>query len=198
VGSKQRSIPYDESSLAAMFRRVGEEQLREAASGAKQAEGIVREALGDEAGGLLSALPPEDRAPAAYEMFQRIKDGWMNVDDAASWLLIRVRQKQRPLEQAVNAAAVIKAERSSGGKASSAARRERWQLWQHWVSSQPFPEGPKFQRDIVSVLRAKASGKPDEGLEQKWEVPADLPVIHGQNGKPPGERSIRQRLFGAK
>ena len=155
--------------------------------------------IGDEAGRLLSALPPEDQTPVASDMVERIKDGRMKSDDAASWLLIRVRQKQQALEQAANAAAGINAaQRSRGGKASSAARRERWQPWQHWVNSQPFPEGPKFQHDIVSIFQARALGRPDEDLERRRRVPANLPVIRGQGGKPPSERSIRQHLFGAK
>ena len=197
---ESRKRPPGRGRVAAMLRRIGERaNSRSRDRRAAMREQIVRETFGAEAGSLLRALPPEDRNRWRPSMFQRIKDGRMNIDDTASWLLIRVRQRQQALEQAASRAAGINAaQRSRGGKASSAARRERWQPWQHWVNSQPFPDGPKFQRDIVSVIQARALGRPDEDLERKRGVPANLPVIHGQNGKPPSERSIRQHLFGAK
>jgi hypothetical protein len=127
VGRKKPgSTPQDEDGVAAMFRRVGEKQIREAASWAKQAEWIVRTALGDEAGSLLKALPPEDRARAAYELFQRIKDGRMKFDDAILWLEMRMDRTLHRWEQAAKAGAAVKAERSRGGEASTAARRAPW------------------------------------------------------------------------
>jgi hypothetical protein len=198
VGSKkQRSAPQDEGSVAAAFRRVGEEQIREVASGAGEAEHDIRQTFGDRAGDLLRALPPEDRKSAADELLQRIKDGRTEPDDIFFWLSMRARRTRQRLEQAANAAAVVKAERSRGGKASSAARREPWQQWQRWCASQP--RGLRaFRHDLVSVIQKRALGQPDEELERKRHVPPNLPVIRGRGGKPPSEKSIRRRLFGAK
>jgi hypothetical protein len=184
--------------VAAMLRRLGEEQIRKATTGAGQAEQLVRTTFGDEAGSLLKALPPEDRATTAFEMFQRIADGRMGFDAVSFWLSMRVRRTRQRLEQAANAAAVVKAERSRGGKASSAARREPWQQWQQWCASHPRRVFREFRRDLVSVIQKRALGRPDEELERKLRVPANLPVIRGQNGKPPSKRSIRQHLFSAK
>jgi hypothetical protein len=180
-----------------MLRRVGEEQIREAASGATEAEHVIRQTFGDRAGDLLRALPPEERKPAADELLQRIKDGRTEPNDIFFWLSMKARRIRHRLEQAANAAAVVKAERSRGGKASSEARREPWQQWQRWCASQP--RGLRaFRRDLVSVIQKKALGRPDEELERKLRVPANMPPIHGQNGKPPSEKTIRRRLFGAK
>jgi hypothetical protein len=200
VGRKKpRSTPQDEDGVAAMFRRVGEKQIREAASGAGDAGHVIRQTFGDRAGDLLRVLPAEDRKPAVDELFQRIKDGRMKFDDAILWLEMRIDRTLHRWEQAAKAGAgITAAQRSRGGKASSEARRQQWEPWRQWVSSQPFPDGPKFQRDIISILQAKALGQPDAELERKQKVPPGLPVIHGQNRKPPSERSIRQHLFGAK
>jgi hypothetical protein len=199
VGRKKPgSTPQDEDGVAAMFRRVGEKQIREAASWAKQAEWIVRTALGDEAGSLLKALPPEDRARAAYELFQRIKDGRMKFDDAILWLEMRMDRTLHRWEQAAKAGAAVKAERSRGGEASTAARRAPWKPWQEWLAPHQYRGWPKFQGGIVSVIRSRALGKADEELERRLNIPAGMPAIPGKNGKPPSERSIRRRLFGAK
>jgi hypothetical protein len=201
VGRKKpRSAPqHEEGGVAAMLRRVGDEQISEAASDAIEAEHVIRQTFGDRAGDLIRTLPPKERKPAADELLQRIKDGRTDFDAVSFWLSMRVRRTRHRLEQAANATAGINAaQRSRGGKASSAVRREQWRPWWQWVSSQPFPEGPKFQRDIVAIIQARALGTPNEELERKRNVPANLPVIRGHGEKPPSERSIRQHLFGAK
>jgi hypothetical protein len=201
VGSKkQRSIPHDESSLAAMFRRVGEKQIREDAHGAKQAEWIVRTALGDEAGSLLTALPPEDRAMAAYEMFQRIKDGRMNFDDAPLWLEMRRDRTLHRLEQAANAADNIKADRSRGGQISSATQRARWGLWRaafckYARVSDPNDAPPHVKKRWVDAIRFRSGEKKMSKPQLYADVPSNLPSMK-RNNKPPSVGTIRLNLFG--
>jgi hypothetical protein len=198
---KQKSTPQDEGGVTAMLRRLGEEQIREAASGAVQAEQIVRTTLGDEAGSLLKALPPQDRATAAYELFQRIEDDPKNFD-VSVWLSMRVRRTRHHLEQAANAAAGIKAERSRGGKAGSAAQRARWQPWRDALCkyakvSHPgnAPEHVK-KRWVESVMYRSGAKIPKPQLYE--DVPPHLPTIRGRSGKPPKEDTIRLNLFGSR
>jgi hypothetical protein len=195
VGSKKqrklKATAPSEYPVTAVFRRIGERHVRSIDAGAYHAEQTIRERYGAEAGRLLSALPPEDQMQVASDMVERIKDGRMKSDDAASWLLILVRQKQQALEQAASAAAGINAaQRSRGGKASSAARRDQWRPWKRWCDSHPNRAFRKFRRAVISAIQ----GRTDAELK----LPANLPVIRGQKGKPPSERSIRQHLFGAK
>jgi hypothetical protein len=184
--------------VAARLRLLGDEHIRTLDSGAAQAERIVRTTLGDEAGSLLMALPPADRATAAYEMFQRIKDGRMNFDDASFWLSMRVRRSRQRLEQAANAGAAIKAERSRGGEASAATRRAPWKPWQEWIYKHPSRAHPNFQSDIIRVIQGRAGGRPIKETERVRNVPDDLPTIYGRNRKPPSEDSIRRNLFNSR
>jgi hypothetical protein len=195
VGSKKRrSAPQDEG-VAAMLRRLGEEQIREAATGAGQAEQLVREAFGAEAAAYLSAIAPEYRRETANELFSQMENGVLSPDEAVLWLSIECRHARQRLEREAKAA---RTRRSRGGKASSAARREPWQPWRQWCDSHPHRGFRKFRSAVVSVLQKRALGPPDEELERKLRVPPNLPEIWGHGGKPPGERTIRQRLFGAK
>jgi hypothetical protein len=54
------------------LRRIADEHVRTITSGADIAEEHVRGVLGNEAGALLRALAPEDRAAVAREAFRRL------------------------------------------------------------------------------------------------------------------------------
>jgi hypothetical protein len=200
VGSKRqrRKLP-DENNVAEAFRSLGEEQIRETASGANKAQWIVRTALGDGVGDLLNALPPEDRAPAAYEMFQRIKDGRMNFEDAPFWLSIRARRIRQRLEQEAKAAANIKAERSRGGTASSANQRSRWSLWRAALCkyagvTDPCRAPQPVKKRWIDAVRFR-SGEKMPKPQLYHEVPSNLPSMR-RNNKPPSVHTVRLNLFG--
>ncbi len=188
---KQRKLKETAPSkypVTAVFRRLGERHVRSIDTGAYHAEQTIREKYGDEASRLLSALPPEDQMQVASDMVERIKDGRMKSDDVPLWLFMRVRQ-------AADAAAAVKAERSRGGDASTAARRAPWKPWQEWVCKHPSRRHPNFQRDIIRVIQGRARGRPIKETERVRNVPDNLPPIYGMNGKPPSEDSIRRNLF---
>jgi hypothetical protein len=193
-GNKQNS-----GGVASMLRRLGDEHVRAIVTGGHDAEHLVRANLGDEAGSLLRALPPEDRADAASELFSRIAKGTLAADDAVSWLSIRVRRARQSLERVADAADRIKAERSRGGIASTATRRAPWQVWGKWIWKEtgrhPGKTHPNYQKDIIRVIQARARGKAIKETERARRVPAGLPIILGKNGKPPSEKSIRRNLF---
>jgi hypothetical protein len=193
--SKQTNKDQHEDGVAATLRRLGEEHVRTLAADGYDAERLVREKLGDKERDLLQALPPEDRAKTAYELFRRIAQGRITIGEASFWLSMQVRKARHKLERAANEAQDA---RSRGGKASTAARRRSWQPWEQWMHPHPHREFPKFQGSIIRVIQGRARGTPDEKLELKCGVPKGLPVILGKNGQSPSERSIRRHLFGAK
>jgi DNA-binding MarR family transcriptional regulator len=191
----RKTIATSAGGVTAAVKRLAEEHIRTTAANGYEAERLVRAKLGDRAGDLLKALPPEARARTACEVFERIEDERLTFEGAHSWLFMQVLEGRQKLEQAVQA---VETGRSRGGKASTAARCRPWQLWEQCMQPHPSRDFPKFQRAVISVIQGRARGTPNEELEQKHGVPANLPGIAGKNGQPPSERSIRRHLFGAK
>jgi hypothetical protein len=197
--SKQAIKDRHEDGVAATLRRVGEEQVRTLAADGYDAERRVRATLGDREGDLLRALPPEDRAKTAYELFCRISEGRIGIEETSFWLSMQVHKARHKLEQAANVAEKIKAERSRGGKASSATHGTRWALWRAAFckyANVPHPRNasPNVKKRWVDAIRFRSGQKiPKPQLYD--EVPADLPPIYGHRGKPPSIDTIRQNLF---
>lgn len=200
VKRKRRSKTADALfPIAAGFKKIFDEQLREIVSGADEVERYVSKYLGKEAATNLKALIPEHRPFAALEALQRRIDG-ATADEVTALLAIKVRDQRLVFEKAAKTSSAIKAERRRGGIASGAARRTLWAPWREWICkeakvSTPDKAHPHFKNLIVEVIRFRsgAAGIPKPPGDTR--IPTDLPILRGRNGKPPSEDAIRRNLF---
>jgi hypothetical protein len=178
-----------------MLKQVGDEYLREIASGVEVAERAVRQKLGEVAAERLRAMAPEHRALSALAALERLASG-SSIEEVTDWLAITLRQQRWAMERANKQ---ISDGRSEGGRVSSQKQRMRWQPWIDFACKRAgvtdaadVPSRIRWEIiDLISYLSGEESKKPAIA-----DVAPRLPTLKGRGGKGPSIDTIQRRIFG--